>query len=154
MDARAFDRLAQALVTAGTRRAALAALLAAAGTGVGLPGQRATAQRCAANQERCSDGAECCSGVCERLSGDGEKRCRQAEHQGECTIKQDHCLDNTPGCGLSSIGWCRCYVTTQDRSFCGEHQSLHPDNCRCSSNRECEQRIGEGAKCIRARGYY
>jgi hypothetical protein len=92
--------------------------------------------------------------VCKHLSGDAEKRCRQADHQGVCTIKQNECtFDGSRPCGtLSSGSGCRCFVTTEGHSFCGRTAPLRINDCGCFNNRDCEQRIGPGAKCIQPKG--
>jgi hypothetical protein len=151
MDAAAFDRLSRTLSTAISRRATLAGLLAAAGSALSLSGgQQAGAQGCFANGTRCSNGTECCSGRCRRRN-DGKKVCRRAASQGECTVEDNVCLEGlSVQCGTDGTGTvaCRCFVTTTGRSFCGLNPLNPPTDCDCASNRECEQSLGKGAKCV------
>ncbi len=146
MDPVRFDYLSRTLVTAGSRRAVLGALLAGAGTALGLAGQPAIAQpSCLANRERCSDGSECCSGRCVRRN-DGKKVCRKADNQGVCTVEQNICVTGSIACGTQSAGHaCDCYETIKGHSFCGERRLFA--TCGCTSNAECE-RAEKGAKCI------
>jgi hypothetical protein len=147
MDASAFDRLATMLVRAGSRRAAL---LTTAGAALGLAGtDRAAAQpSCSlkANGESCQSGAECCSGRCtQRHRDDRYGTCRQADHQGICTVENNHCAGTSGACGTD----CLCFVTTRGRSFCGGDPS---GSCNCASNRQCERRHGKGSTCVQAGG--
>ena len=116
MHAGAFDRLTSSLFTAGSRRIALRALLAA--TALSLAGgQRAAAlSPCLTNGRGCSDGGVCCSGLCKRKRGSRKKICQKADHQGTCDIEQDGCL-GTDTCNENPQ--CYCYVTTSGQSFCG-----------------------------------
>jgi hypothetical protein len=147
-----FDRLTQVLFTAGSRRGALRALLAVAGSALSLAGgQRVSAQNCAAAGKRCGGGREpCCSGWCKRKRGSSKKFCRQADNQGVCTVVDNICAGSSHVCGRNASGApvCLCFVTTSGRSFCGAEEQIQPGNCDCVSNQECEQRIGKGAKCI------
>jgi len=45
---------------------------------------------------------------------------------------------------------CPCYVTTASRGFCGANLGFQSVNCDCTSNQECEQRVGKGARCFQA----
>jgi hypothetical protein len=153
MDVATFDQLARTLGLAGTRRAALATLLAGAGTALGLTGeQRASAQGCTSNGARCQDGTECCSGRCKpkRHTHHHISVCRQADNQGACTVGENICAGSSDfSCGTGSLGLCHCFVTTTGRSFCGAFFNIRrTDDCDCTSNDECEDRIGKGAKCI------
>jgi hypothetical protein len=153
MDASAFDRLTRMLFRATSRRAALGALLTTAGATLGLAGtQRATAQgECTVNGEPCHTGDDCCSGLCKRKNN-GKKICKQADNQGVCTIDDDACAGSGFACGTASGGSdCFCFVTTTGRSFCGDFFTIQQtEDCDCTSNKECERRIGKGAKCIQA----
>ena len=151
MDGTAFDLLTTTLARDGTRRAALGAFLAAAGTALGLGSdQPATAQGCLPNRERCQTGAECCSGRCVRHNNG--KTCRRAENQGVCTIEDDDCGGTFTGCGISGGAGCVCYVTTHGRSFCGDPNAIDLSGCGCTSDGWCEQRFGKGTKCVRNSG--
>jgi hypothetical protein len=145
MDASAFDRLSRTLWMAGSRRVALGALLATAGAALGLAEtNRVTAHSCTlkANGQHCSNGSECCSGWCKRKQGTKKKFCRQAAGQGTCTTAENGCEGNVVSCGTN----CDCLVTTQGRSFCSD--SSTPSGGSCDSDRQCENRLGKGAKCI------
>jgi hypothetical protein len=146
-----FDRLTQVLFTAGSRRAALRALLAVAGSALSLAGgQRVSAQDCAAAGKRCGGGREpCCSGWCKRKRGSSKKFCRQADNQGVCTVKHNYCVTGSPPCGLDdSDNECLCFVTTTGRSFCGLG-GFSAQDCGCTSDKACET-LGAGAKCVQA----
>ena len=154
MDAGHFDRLARTLSIGGTRRAALSTLLAAAGTAFGLSGAQRTAAQTScslkANRVRCQSGAECCSGFCKRKRGTDKKFCRQANHQGVCTIEENQCDGGSDVCGTQNgvSGPCFCYRTTTGRSFCGNDAAIQPDDCDCTSDAQCENRVRKGAKCV------
>jgi hypothetical protein len=146
-----FDRLTQVLFTAGSRRGALRALLAVAGSALSLAGgQRVSAQDCAAAGKRCGGGREpCCSGWCKRKRGSSKKFCRQADNQGVCTIEKNFCVTGSPPCGLDDSGSdCVCFVTTTGRSFCGLG-GIAAQDCGCTSDEACET-LGAGAKCVQA----
>ena len=151
MDGTILDRLARTVARAGTRRAALGALLA--GTALG-PGRwhYAAAQpiSCAlkAKGEPCGTDAACCSGRCKR-----NRVCRQADHQGLCSVAQNHCAGiGSDACGINSSDFeCLCYVTAQGRSFCGDSGSS-AGSCDCTSNKQCVRRHGLGFKCIQNEG--
>jgi hypothetical protein len=156
MDPHAFDRLARTLFAAGSRRAALGALLAATGTALGLTrGHRVAAQGCSpggecckANGRGCHTGDNCCSGRCVRRRG--KKICKQAGNQGLCEVGDDACTGTTFFCGTASdSGDCVCFATTKGHSFCGNNSEIQPGNCDCTSGKECERRLGKGAKCVR-----
>ena len=148
MDVTTFDRLARTVATTGTRRTALGTLLAAAGTALGLSGGTAHAQGCLTTGEPCATGAACCSGRCRRRHG--KKKCRAADNQGECTVEENICTGSgSIVCGTGDgRGPCFCYVTTRGRSFCGANIRIQSGNCDCTSDTECEERIGKGAKCV------
>jgi hypothetical protein len=150
MDPARFDRLTQTLSTAGSRRAVLAAV----GITFALAqGQSASADpTCAANGARCGRETDlpCCSGWCKRKRGSHTKVCRQADHEGVCTVEENICGGNVIRCGDTVAGpsgpSCDCYVTTTGRSFCGEEAKS--ETCDCTSDRACEQQVGKGAKCV------
>jgi hypothetical protein len=148
MDAAAFDRLSRTLWLAGSRRAALGALLASAGGLLGRGASPAAAQGCQPNGTRCRHGADCCSGRCKERHRDTHGTCRQADNQGVCTVELNVCTTGSIICGTGSFFNCFCFVTTRGRSFCAENSTIQPGNCTCASNQECEQRVGEGAKCV------
>jgi hypothetical protein len=156
MDAAAFDRLAQTLVRAASRRAALGVLLTTAGATFGLAGiDRASAQGCTVNGEGCHLGEDCCSGLCKRRNN-GTKVCMRADNQGECTVEENACTGGSISCGTGSFGTCLCCVTAAGRSFCGGAGRIDSSLCDCTSNKECERRIGtligkqsaKGSKCV------
>jgi hypothetical protein len=140
------------------RRAALGALLAATGTALGLAGgQHAAAQPicdvngqdcCKVNGKSCHSGDDCCSGRCVRRRG--KKVCKQAGNQGWCEVGDDACTGSTFFCGTASdSGACVCFATTKGHSFCGNNSEIQPGNCDCTSGKECERRLGKGARCVR-----
>lgn len=153
MDAPTFDRLSRSLWLTGSRRTALRALLGSAAAARGLAGtDRVIAQEvCKADGQRCSDGSECCSGRCHRRHRSGPPVCRQGGNQGVCTVQKDWCASETRHltCGTNSVGSCECYLTTRGHSFCGTRDSSQPRDCGCSRSKECERRLGRGARCIR-----
>jgi hypothetical protein len=151
MDGATFDRLTGMIATAGTRRAALGALLAGAGSTLGLSsGQGVSAQpSCTPNGERCQNDAQCCSFRCVRRNN-GKKVCKPAEHPGSCQGFQNQCVAAPQPCGTQSDGGaCYCYVTIKGRSFCGFDGGSA--TCGCTSRKQCERRHGKGAKCINYR---
>jgi hypothetical protein len=115
-------------------------------------GQRVSAQTCAATAERCGRATDLpgCSGWCKRKHGSRKKFCRQADRQGVCTVEQNICVETKGSfpCGLDESGnECFCFETTADHSFCGLG-GISADNCDCTSDKQCEKRIGTGAKCV------
>jgi hypothetical protein len=94
-----------------------------------------------------SYGSECCSGRCKR---DGKKLCKPADNQGLCTVANDNCTSGAITCGERTDGQpCVCYVTSRGQSFCGDSINVEAGTCDCTSNMQCERRMGKGAKCIR-----
>jgi hypothetical protein len=158
MDTEQFDRLARDVNRAGTRRGALRLLwsgaLAGAGVVLGLNvAQPARAQSCLGDGARCSDAAECCSSWCKRKHGSHKKFCRRAENQGICSGADNKCTSGSVVCGTNSTGdGCPCFVTTAGRSFCGAGSVVEADDCGCTGDKQCEQRIGKGAKCVQVEG--
>jgi hypothetical protein len=135
LDAERFDRLARTLSGIGSRRAALAALLSAAGALHLADPSRTLAQGCLPNGAVRTAGAECCSGRCKH------KTCRQAPNQGLCTVEWNECAGN------SRLGSCVCFVTIKGRSFCGHHSGKE-NPCGCASHMECRRRFGKDARCV------
>jgi hypothetical protein len=154
MDASTFDRLTRKVVTHASRRAALAALLAGTGGVLGLSVARpAGAQSCLTDGTRCRNATECCSSWCKRKHDSHKKFCRRADNQGICRGADNKCISGSVVCGTNSTGdGCPCFVTTAGRSFCGAGSVVAADGCDCTSNMQCERRIGKGAKCVQVEG--
>jgi hypothetical protein len=151
MDAAAFDRLSRTLWLAGSRRAALGALLASAGGAFGRGVPPAAAQGCQPNGTRCRHGTACCSGRCKQRHRDKHGTCRQADHQGVCTVEENASGPDNDSliCGdHDESNDCLCYVTTRGRSFCGAEEGIESGICGCTSNKQCEKSLGKGAKCV------
>ena len=153
MDPTRFDRLTRTLSTAGSRRAALRALLAGTTAVLGLAGAQRTAAQldCTlkATGARCQSGAECCSGWCKRKRGSRKKFCRLADQQGVCNVENNYCGSSSFPCGFDDSGnICLCFVTTTGRSFCGLG-GIAAQDCGCTSDKACEP-LGAGAKCVQA----
>jgi hypothetical protein len=142
-----FDSLARHLASGTSRRRALRAL--AAGTlGLlgGMLGNRAVAKACLREGKDCKRGSQCCSGSCQGKKG--KQKCRRVPVQSICTIKNSLC----PGgavrteCGTGALS-CACLETTQGHAFCALNQNTA--QTPCTSNAECDARIGQGAACVR-----
>ncbi|MFM9108285.1 MAG: tail fiber domain-containing protein [Chloroflexota bacterium] len=106
MDSRSFDRFAAALGAASTRRAGIAAAIAAA-VGRGVAPDPAAAGPGAASPcgkrktSTCKTDGDCCSGRCERSKGDtnldGLGRCRCSRRGQACTDEKDCCSGKNQG---------------------------------------------------------
>jgi hypothetical protein len=132
MDPRRFDRLTQTLATARSRRAALTAFLAAAGSALGLGVLLAgeALADCAADGASCLQSDDCCSGLCKKKRHSHKKFCRAALDQGICTIAEDYCGPTTTlACGSPD---CQCARRANGASVCATIPDL-----RCAFEGDC-----------------
>jgi hypothetical protein len=113
----------------------------------GSVGATHTAGECHDNGERCASGDQCCSGRCKRQRGTTKKFCRQAPHQGTCTVEQNVCeqgIEAGTACGSN----CFCKATIDGRRFCGDGGVGACTNCE--SHADCREQVGDKrAVCVR-----
>jgi hypothetical protein len=160
MDSRRFDTLSRTLATTGTRRGALAALLAGSVGLLGLsqPAQGRKRRRGGGGgvtiQGPCGDGSgpdntcerpsDCCTGICERSAPGKPKRCRCRRQDQPCTEPRNCCQ----GAGQALVcdeGTCRsrcAAVTCTPLDECHEAGVCDPATGTCSDPKKMD-----GAEC-------
>jgi hypothetical protein len=166
MDGQQFDRFAQLVTTAQTRRRALGLFAAAAGSvlgSVGFSGAVAKKHKskkktkikrngfgCVNVGNACKNDGQCCSGICQGKKG--KKKC-QAHNEGGCTVERNFCVTG------SLLGLCGpdvpspdiCLTTSGNAAFCARLKGFITEvNCQlCRTDTDCEN-LGfpSGSACV------
>lgn len=154
MDAQSFDDLARG--TAGPTRRVTLRLLAGAALAPLWPAASgdvlAVTSTCAFEGSRCGRASDlpCCSGICKRKKHSRKRVCQVAPHQGICTVLENRCTGDSTVCGEGASGNCRCYVSTNGVSVCGNDQYFCPAGESCVRDADCLNVTGNGSYCVQS----